>query len=59
MTRDNDRPLERPDEDVSFAQDVHFRDKIKRGLAAAKAGDFADQAATDRVRNKYRPADET
>jgi len=33
-------------------------DKIARGIAAADAGKFADQNAMDRVRNKYRPANE-
>lgn len=33
-----------------------FLDKVARGIEAADAGQFADQDARDRVRNKYRPA---
>ncbi|WP_443749672.1 hypothetical protein [Asticcacaulis solisilvae] len=32
-----------------------FLDKVARGIKAADGGEFADQAAIDRVRNKYRP----
>ncbi len=33
-----------------------FLDKVARGIEVADAGEFADQSAKDRVRNKYRPA---
>ena len=38
-----------------FARDL---EKAVRGIEAADAREFADQSAKDRVRDKYRPANE-